>query len=195
MAEWWNKDKEVEPVTLVDCKRTVLVGKKTSDKDGYDSKILGITKKNLKKSEQKNDFLKKSSNFSVLKEFRIEKESLESDLKEGDQVKVSLFKENDIVKVTAFSKGKGTQGVVKRHGFAGGPKTHGHRHVLRSAGSIGSAFPEHVQKGKRMAGRMGFDQVTLKNVKIAWIDEEKSIIAVKGAVPGRKGSWVKLVKA
>jgi len=98
------------------------------------------------------------------------------------------------VKVTGTSKGKGFQGVVKRHNFAGGPKTHGHRHVLRSGGSIGSAFPEHVRKGKKMAGRLGNTQITVKNLKIAWIDREKKLIAVKGALPGRKGSWVKIVE-
>ncbi len=192
MTEWWNEKKEVEPITLVDFGRTVFVGEKTQQKDGYSSYILGILKKKSQTIESKSDLVKKSTNFLVIKEFRLsEEEKMEG--KEGENINADNFKNGDNVKVIAITKGKGTQGVVRRHGFKGGPKSHGHRHVLRSAGSIGSAFPEHVQKGKKMAGSMGYEQVTIKNSKIAWIDKEKNIIAIKGAVPGRKGSWVKVV--
>jgi len=194
MTEWWNKKKEIEPITLVDCKRTILVGKKFLKKDGYSSEILGIVKKKQEGKDRKSNFLKSNANFSVLKEFRTdETEASENSPEAGADLKVDIFKEGDLVKVTALSKGKGTQGVVKRHHFAGGPKSHGHRHALRSAGSIGSAFPEHVQKGKRMAGSMGYEKVTVKNSKVAWVDVEKNIMAIKGAIPGRKGSWVKII--
>jgi len=112
-----------------------------------------------------------------------------------DQTVDSFPAPGDKIKIIGTSKGKGFQGVVKRHNFAGGPKTHGHRHVLRSGGSIGSSFPEHVRKGKKMAGRMGNVQITVNNLKVAWIDQEKKLIAVKGAVPGRRGGQVKIMQS
>ena len=106
-----------------------------------------------------------------------------SDLKEGDRVKVS-----------GTSKGKGFQGVVKRHGFHGGPKTHGQKNRHRAPGSIGATAPQRVIKGKKMAGHMGVERVTLKNVRIAEVKPEEKLVLVKGAVPGARGSRVELVK-
>jgi len=173
MTQWWNENKEAEAVTLVDCSGLVMVGERNKEKDGYEASIMGILKPKKKDKKDK---------FTIVKE-----------CKKQEDAKIGLFKKNEKVKVSGISKGKGFQGVVKRHGFSGGPKTHGHRHALRSAGSVGCAFPEHVMKGKKMAGRMGNQQVTVKNLEIAWVDEEKNIIAVKGALPGRKGSWIKIV--
>ena len=204
MSEWWNDKKEVEPITLVDCRGLLVVGKKTREKDGYDAICLGTAKKKYQESEDMNKLVLKRSNFAAVKEFPISPPTGETrpsggqpeDFKkgEGEKIEVDVFDPGDKVSVTAISKGKGFQGVIKRHGFAGGPKTHGHRHVLRSGGSIGSAFPQHVQKGKKMAGRMGGSQVTVKNLKIAWTDKDKAVVAIKGAIPGRKGSWVKIVQ-
>lgn len=104
------------------------------------------------------------------------------------EVSLEQFSIGDRVEVVGVSKGKGFQGVVKRHHFKGGPKSHGHRHVLRRPGSIGSRFPQHTTKGKRMAGRMGGDRVTVKNLEIISIDADKKIVAVKGAIPGKRGS-------
>ena len=192
MSQWWNEKKEAEPITLIDCSRTVLLGKRLPEKDGYQALIVGIVRKKEAAKERNEKFLKQSRNFSVIKEFPVgEEEKLE--VQEGETIKVSIFKPGEVVKAVAISKGKGFQGVVKRHNFGGGPKTHGHRHVLRSGGSIGSAFPEHVQKGKKMAGRMGATQVTQKGSRIAWIDEEKNIFAVRGPVPGKRGNWVKII--
>ena len=125
--------------------------------------------------------------FMARREFPIELDEKES------VVTVKQFEVGDTVIVVGTSKGKGFQGVVKRHGFKGGPASHGHRHSLRQAGSSGSAYPQHVVKGKRMAGRMGSDRVTVKNLSIMWIDEEKNVLAVKGAVPGAKGSVVEII--
>lgn len=105
---------------------------------------------------------------------------------------LSLFKEGDRVKVSGISKGKGFQGVVKRHGFHGAPKTHGTKHAHRQPGSIGSTWPQRVLKGKRMAGRMGGVRVTQKNVKVVKIFPKENLIALKGAVPGRRGSKVEI---
>ena len=107
-------------------------------------------------------------------------------------MKVDAFKEGDIVKVSGVSKGKGFQGVVKRHGFAGLSHTHGQKHEERKGGSIGRAFPERVLPGTRMAGRMGADRVTVKNLKIVKIDAERNLLAVKGAVPGRRGTLLEI---
>ena len=97
------------------------------------------------------------------------------------------------MRVSAVTKAKGFQGVVKRHGFKGGPATHGHRHALRAPGSIGSAYPQHVIKGKKMAGRTGGNYSTVRNLKIVAIDKETNMIALKGAVPGVAGRIVEIV--
>jgi len=191
MSQWWNEKKEAEPITLVNCEGLLVTGRRTADKDKYDAICVGIAKKKVR---DKKDASRKRNNFELVREFPISDPG-KFTLSEGEKIGVDVFSVGDKVKVSGLSKGKGFQGVVRRHGFAGGPKTHGHRHVLRSGGSIGSAFPEHVQKGKKMAGRMGHTQVTVKNLKIAWMDKDKDIIAIKGAVPGRKGSWVKIVKS
>ena len=128
---------------------------------------------------------------NVVKEFRLNDIG---DLKKGDSIDVDVFKEGDKVVIKSISKGKGYQGVVKRHGFAGAPASHGHRHDLRAPGSIGSAFPERVMKGKRMAGRMGSQSVTVKNLEIVKIDKDKGMIALRGAVPGNRGSVIKIVE-
>jgi 50S ribosomal protein uL3 len=115
--------------------------------------------------------------------------------KEGDKIDVSIFEIGEKVKVSGITKAKGFQGVVKRHGFKGAPKTHGHKHDLRAPGSIGSGFPEHVTKGKRMAGRMGGERATSLNVKVAYVDKDKNIIGLKGAVPGIPGNVIEIRSA
>lgn len=102
------------------------------------------------------------------------------------------FKEGEMVKISGISKGKGFQGVVKRHKFAGASKTHGTKHALRSPGSIGATWPQRVIKGKRMAGRMGGDRTTIKNLEVVKIDKEKSLLLIKGALPGNKGTVLEI---
>ncbi len=102
------------------------------------------------------------------------------------------FKAGDLVKVTGISKGKGFQGVVKRHGFHGGPKSHGQKERHRAPGSIGSTAPQRVLPGRRMAGRMGGDQVSVKNLKLIAVYEEKNQMALRGAIPGRTGGLLKV---
>jgi len=104
-----------------------------------------------------------------------------------------LFNNGEIVNVSGISKGKGFQGVVKRHGFKGSPASHGTKHTLRAPGSIGSAWPQRVFKGKRMAGRMGSDRITVKGLEIIDIDKEDNLLAIKGAVPGKKGTLLEIV--
>ncbi len=163
-------------VTLLECPENKVEGIRTIEKDGYKSVQLSLAK-------TKNKLFKK--------EFRLE-EKEEITLKPGDKVTLDSFAEIKKVKISGTSKAKGFQGVVKRHGFAGGPASHGHRHALRSPGSIGSAFPQHVMKGKKMAGKTGGERNSVKNLKIAQIDKEKNILAVRGAVPGTLGSMVEV---
>ena len=111
-------------------------------------------------------------------------------MKPGDQIDVSTFVPGDKVNVIAVSKGKGFQGVVKRHGFHGGPKSHGQKDRHRAPGSIGGSWPQHVTKGMRMAGRMGGERTTVKNLEVVEIDKENNLIAIKGAIPGRRGTLV-----
>jgi large subunit ribosomal protein L3 len=159
-------------VTLLECGSRVSLVKEKA-KDGYCAVQMEIAK---------------TKNKSKKKEFRVEG----SELKKDDAVDVSIFGLNEKVIICGTSKSKGFQGVVKRHGFSGSCATHGHKHDLRAPGSIGSGFPEHVIKGKRMAGRMGGDRVTTKNLKVVFIDKEKNILGIKGAIPGIPGGIVEI---
>lgn len=182
------KGDNVIPVTLIESGSNFVTQMKTKDKDGYEAVQIGFgakKEKNIKKPQR--GHLEGLGNFRWLKEFRIDSSV---GFKRGDEVKLIDFKSGDKVTVTAISKGKGFQGVVKRHGFHGGPKSHGQKDRHRAPGSIGASFPEHVIKGMRMAGRMGADRVTVKNLEIAEIDKENNLIAIKGAIPGRRGTLV-----
>ena len=125
-----------------------------------------------------------------MKEFRLVDNK--SELKKGDIVDASSFAEGDKVEVSGISKGKGFQGVVKRHGFHGGPRTHGQKHSEREPGSIGAGGVQRVFKGKRMAGRMGGDRITVKNLKILKIDKDNNEMLVSGAIPGRRGTLLEI---
>ena len=160
-------------VTLVECLPNKVSLLRNEEKDGYKAVQLE-TEKTKKKSARK--------------EFRSEG----SELKEGDSIDISIFELGEKVQISGTSKAKGFQGVVKRHGFHGSPASHGHRHDLRAPGSIGSAFPEHVIKGRRMAGRMGGKRVNSKNIKVVFIDKEKNLLALKGPVPGIPGNIIEI---
>ena len=112
-------------------------------------------------------------------------------LEKGD---IAAFKEDEVLKISGISKGKGFQGVVKRHGFHGGPKTHGQKNRLRMPGSIGSTAPQRVIPGRRMAGHIGMERVTVKNLTLVAIEPDKKILKILGAVPGNRGSRVEIYK-
>ena len=174
-------------MTVVEAEPNIVVQVKNIEKDGYEAVQVGMgnrKEKNIKKP-QKGHF-KGLGNFTTLKEFRVEP----GDRKDGDKIDVSAFTLGEIVRVTGTTKGKGFQGVVKRHGFKGMPAGHGHHSVMRHAGSIGQRFPQHTLKGMRMAGRMGSDKFTVRGLKVVSIDAENNILAIKGAIPGNKGSLV-----
>ena len=195
MSQVFSSEGAVIPVTLVVAEPNIITLRRFKDKDGYAAVQLALPRQKevkkdgekLNKKDLKGKPKELKRRFMARREFPIELDEKES------VVTVKQFEVGDTVIVVGTSKGKGFQGVVKRHGFKGGPASHGHRHSLRQAGSIGSAYPQHVFKGKRMAGRMGSDRVTVKNLSIMWIDEEKNVLAVKGAIPGAKGSIVEVI--
>ena len=173
----------VFPVNLIDSGPNFVIQVKTKEKDGYVAVQLGFgakKEKNIKKPQRGHRPLR------WLKEFRTD----ETELKPGDEINISAFVPGDKVTVVAISKGKGFQGVVKRHGFHGGPKSHGQKDRHRAPGSIGASWPQHVIKGMKMAGRMGGDKITVKNLEVVEVDKENNLIALKGAIPGRKGTLV-----
>jgi len=191
MSQLFDEKGQVVSITLVEAGPCPVIQVKSKEKDGYQAVQLGfeeIKDKKVKKP-QKGHFKKAN----LEKGFRYLREFPNGDLKIGDKIDVSIFNEGEIVKVAGISKGKGFQGVVKRHGFAGFPASHGTKHGLRAPGSIGSSFPERVWKGKKMAGRMGSDRITTSGLKIVQIDKKNNLLAVKGAIPGKKGTLLEIV--
>ena len=190
MSQVFEEDGKVVPVTVVEIEPNVVVQVRTKEKDGYEAVQVGTGTKKVKniKKPQKGHY-KDLGNFKVLKEFK----NLKLEIKNwsvGQTIDASVFAIGDKVRVTGMSKGKGFAGVMKRHGFHGMPHSHGHHHVARHGGSIGQRFPQHTLKGMRMAGRMGYDKVTVRGLKIVRVDVENGLLAVKGAVPGNKGGLV-----
>lgn len=187
------------PITKVVAGPCVVTQVKTQDKDGYWAIQLGFSKRKIKnitkplQGHLKGAIGKTKWAPKFLREVRFEKDP---NMKVGDTVKASdIFKVGDIVSVTGTSKGKGFAGVVKRWHFAGGPKTHGQSDRQRSPGSIGQGTtPGRVLKGKKMAGRMGFDKVTVKNIHAISVDPEKNEIFLSGPIPGTFGSFLFLRK-
>lgn len=170
MTQVFDKEGVVHPVTVVEVSPIKVSQVKTKEKDGYTAIQLTSTKGKI---ETKREYRTEDTTKNV-----------------GDALGVSLFNEGDEIEVSAISKGKGFQGVVKRHGFHGSPKSHGHKDQMRMPGSIGAGGPQRVFKGMRMGGRTGGDQVTVKNLEIVQVDQANNIIAVKGALPGARGSVV-----
>ena len=179
---------EVTPVTILQAGPCTVTQIKTIESDGYNAVQVGYGQgKNLSKSVS--GHVKKAGeniNPKILKEFRVEE--IPEGMKLGDSLTVESFKLGDKVAVTGTSKGKGYAGTVKRWNFNESRNTHGFKGDIRKVGSIGSMYPQKVWKGKKMPGRMGHDKVTVKNLVVAYIDVEKNLIGLKGAVPGpRKG--------
>jgi large subunit ribosomal protein L3 len=184
MTQRFKEDGRVVPVTVVASGPCSVTQIKSSEKDGYRAVQIGYDKKK-KINKPLKGHLKGLDNFRYVKEFRIE-ESVE--LKHGDKITVGVFQPGDIVSVVGTSKGKGFQGVVKRHGFKGGPGSHGDKDQHRAPGSIGATDAARVFKGMRMAGHMGDSRATVTNLEIVEIDPEKNLLFIKGAVPGARGS-------
>lgn len=183
MSTIYDEEKGALNVTLVECLPNVVTQIRNTNQDGYAAIQIG-----LKSAKRKAKSEKPGKNFLRIKEFKVETK----DLKVGDIVDINQFEIGEKIKISGISKAKGFQGVVKRHGFKGSPKTHGHKHDLRAPGSIGATYPEHVIKGKRMAGRMGGTRSSVKNLVIVEIDKENNILFLRGAVPGVRGRIVEI---
>ncbi len=218
MSQIFNEQSNQIPVTIIEAGPCMIVQVKNNKKDGYLAVQMGFEKtKKLNKlnKPEKGHFKGLGEEFKYLKEIRLkenitsEKEIIKEEkekksdnkkeeepkekifdlnnLKRKDKIDVSIFTEGEKVNVIGVSKGKGFTGVVKRYGFSKGPETHGSRHH-RKPGSIGSMYPQRVVKGKKLPGRSGADQVTIKNLQVIRVDLEKNLLAVKGAIPGVRGS-------
>jgi large subunit ribosomal protein L3 len=196
MTQLYGANGSVIPVTALAVGPCVVVQVKTADTDGYTAIQLGFgEKKNIKKpliGHVKGAWNgKEGRGFLALREIRT---SVDEGVQKGDRVAIDIFSVGEKTDVTAWSKGRGFAGVVKRHHFHGHPPTHGHKDQERMPGAIGSGGVQRVFKGLRMAGRMGNERVTVKNLEIIKIDKEKGILYVKGAVPGARNGIV-LVQA
>lgn len=191
MTQVFNEQGKIVPVTLIEAGPCFVIQNRTKEKDNYEAVQIGFEemKESKTKKPQKGHFKKTNleKNFRYLREFK------DKGLKIGQQIDVSIFIPGEIVSVTGISKGKGFQGVVKRHGFSGFPASHGTKHGLRAPGSIGSAWPQRVFKGKKMAGRMGSDRIAVQGLEIVEVDTDNNLLAIKGAVPGKRGTLLEIV--
>ena len=183
------------PCTVIKVGPCVVTQVRTEDKDGYDAIQLGFDDKTEKSAHKAEIGHSKKAGTSVKKKV-IEFQGFDSEYKLGDVITVDHFEEGEFVDITGTSKGKGFQGVVKRHGFAGvGQATHGQHNRLRAPGSIGAAsYPARVFKGMRMAGRMGTDTVKVQNLKVLKVIADQNLLVVKGCVPGHKNAYLKIEK-
>jgi large subunit ribosomal protein L3 len=183
------------PVTVIEAGPCLVVQRRTAGKDGYEAVQLGLVEaKRYKANKPIAGHFKKAgvAPTRTLAEFDF---GADEDPKPGDEVKASMFSEQEYVDVVGTSKGKGFQGVIKRHGFGGGPKTHGQKNRQRAPGSIGNTTAQRVIPGRRMAGHMGSDQVTTRNHPLVKIDPEQNLLLIKGALPGANGSVVFIRKS
>jgi large subunit ribosomal protein L3 len=186
MTQIFQEDGSVVPVTVVEAGPLVVVQKKTVEIDGYNAIQIGFT--NIKEQRinkpLKGHFNKGNIEFKkYLMEFRVENPD---EYQIGQEIKADIFAEADMVDVTGTSKGKGTAGVIKRHGFGRGRETHGSKFHRMPGGLSAGTYPGRVFKGHRMAGRMGNEKVTIQNLEVVRVDAEKNLILIKGAIPGPK---------
>ena len=195
MTSVFDENGKNMPCTVIQAGPCVITQVRTEDKDGYEAVQLGFDDKTEKSANKAEMGHAKKAGTSVKKKV-VEFQGFEAEYKLGDIITVAHFEEGEFVDITGTSKGKGFQGVVKRHGFAGvGQATHGQHNRLRAPGSIGAAsYPARVFKGMKMAGRMGTDMVKVQNLRVLKIVEDQNLLVVKGCVPGHKNAYVKIEK-
>lgn len=183
------------PCTIIEAGPCVVTQVRTKEVDGYDALQLGFDDKAEKRATKAELGRFKKAGTSVKKKV-VEFQGFEDNYKLGDTITVDFFTEGEFVDITGVSKGKGFQGVVRRHGFGGvGQTTHGQHNRLRAPGSVGaSSYPSRVFKGMRMAGRMGAEKVTVQNLKVLKVVAEKNLLVVKGCIPGHKNAYVTIHK-
>jgi large subunit ribosomal protein L3 len=184
------------PITLIEAGPCYVTQVRQPERDGYDAVQLGfeeVKPKHLTGGQLGHLKISELPPLRFLREFRVK----DSEVSEGDKLEVGeVFSVGDQVDVVGTSKGKGFQGAVKRHGFRGGPKTHGQSDRQRATGSIGmGTTPGRVFKGKRMPGHMGFERVTIQNLRVEYVDAERNLLGLRGAIPGPKGGIVMIKEA
>ncbi len=192
MTQIFDKDGVVHPATIISVTPIVVTQVKNKETDGYASVQVGEgVRKASRLSKAVKGHTKELGNFAKIQEFTTVEG--DSSMKVGDKMDITQFAAGDTVEVSAISKGKGFQGVVKRHGFGGGPRSHGQKHSEREPGSIGGGLRNKVPKMMRMAGRMGGDRITVKNLKVVHVDATANELYISGAVPGTRGTLVEIV--
>lgn len=192
MTQIFAEGGKIVPVTVIEAGPCCVVQVKTLEKDGYEAVKVGFNE--IKKEKKVNKALSGVFKKTGVKPYRLLKEFAMGDLKVGDVVTVEKFNKGDNVAVTGVSKGKGFQGVIKRHKFAGGPASHGST-FYRAPGSIGaSSYPSRVWKNQKMPGHMGSERVTAKNLTVVDVKPDQNILMIRGAVPGASGTYVMIRK-
>jgi large subunit ribosomal protein L3 len=192
MTQIFTEDGKAVPVTVIEAGPCCVIQVKTLERDGYEAIKVGFSE--IRKEKRVNKPMAGIFKKAGVRPYRVIREFKMDGFKVGEFITASIFEKGDLVKVSGVSKGKGFQGVVKRHHFAGGPATHGSM-FYRAPGSIGaSSFPSRVWRGMRMAGHMGSDRVTIKNLTIVDVRPEQNLLLIKGAVPGGVNSYVEIIK-
>lgn len=195
MTQVFDEKGHVHAATILEVEPMRVTQVKTTDRDKYNAVQIGAVSQ---KEHRMNKAQKPKGNFRYFREFSAQGARLPdgqgpaSGWSVGDTIGVSVFEPGDLVEVVATSKGKGFQGVVKRHGFHGGRRSHGQKHSEREPGSIGATAPQRVFKGTRMPGRMGGERVTVKNLRVLQVDGENQLLVISGAIPGRRGTLVEV---
>ena len=189
MTQIFDKDGKVHPATILTSGDLTVTQIKTKEKEGYNAVQVGFGQKKEKNINKPLKGHLKGINARFIKEFIVADPKI---FKVGDKIDLSAFAAGDVVEVSAISKGKGYQSVIKRHGFKGQPRSHGQKHSENAPGSIGGGLRNMVPKNMRMAGRMGGDRITVKNLKVLGVDKENSQLLINGAIPGRRGTLVEI---
>lgn len=190
MTQIYDENGVCHPATILEAAPATVAAVRTTETDGYNAVQLAAGEQLESRVNKARRGAHKTARF--VREFRPRKNASMPEVAIGAELTVAQFAVGDAVAVSATSKGKGFQGVVKRHGFAGGPKTHGNKHHERAPGSIGATGPARVFKGTKMAGRMGGDRVTVKNLHVVQVNADENLLLVRGAVPGRNGALVEI---
>ncbi len=193
MTQVFDDNGRLTPVTVIKIEDNVVIENRTMEKNGYSSCVLGSFDK--KRSQTTKPYAGQFSNVCEPKKTLVEMRDFDKEAAVGEVLKVDVFKDVLFVDVVGTSKGKGFQGGMKRHGFAGGRATHGSKFHRDIGGTAMSSSPSRTFKGKRMAGRMGTDKVTVQNLRVVRVDEQMQVLLVKGAIPGPAQSIVIVKKA
>lgn len=193
MTQVFDAQGVLTPVSVIKIDNNVVVGERTEEKNGYSAVVLGSV--DMKERLATKPYIGQFKDVTPVKKYVCEIRDFDKEVKVGDSLSVSLFNDSVFVDVTGVSKGKGYQGGMKRHGFHGGRATHGSKFHRDLGGTAMSSTPARTMKGRKMAGHMGCDNVTVQNLKIVKIDEECGLLLVKGAIPGCTSGMVLVKKA